>query len=127
MAMVRSRISVVPRLYCDAVVFESWEGSHNVLCLQALRDMQRYGLHESCSLIWAHWLDRVTQSELSEPQDVLLAAYRKRGLRVDQVVTGASKFQQTHARRIVDELSAVIQATCLLAEAGLGAGAGTGR
>jgi alkylation response protein AidB-like acyl-CoA dehydrogenase len=33
--------SPLPRLYRDAIVFESWEGTHNVLCLQVLRDLSR--------------------------------------------------------------------------------------
>jgi acyl-CoA dehydrogenase len=35
--------SPVPRLYRDAIVFESWEGTHNVLCAQVARDLERYG------------------------------------------------------------------------------------
>ncbi|HEY7923527.1 MAG TPA: acyl-CoA dehydrogenase family protein, partial [Vicinamibacteria bacterium] len=31
--------SPLPRLYRDAIVFESWEGTHNVLCAQVLRDL----------------------------------------------------------------------------------------
>jgi hypothetical protein len=33
--------SPLPRLYRDAIVFESWEGTHNVLCAQVLRDIGR--------------------------------------------------------------------------------------
>jgi alkylation response protein AidB-like acyl-CoA dehydrogenase len=33
--------SPLPRLYRDAIVFESWEGTHNVLCAQVLRDLAR--------------------------------------------------------------------------------------
>src|SRR6185295_10847139 len=33
--------SPLPRLYRDAIVFESWEGTHNVLCAQVLRDLGR--------------------------------------------------------------------------------------
>ncbi len=33
--------SPLPRLYRDAIVFESWEGTHNVLCAQFLRDLGR--------------------------------------------------------------------------------------
>ena len=33
--------SPLPRLYRDAIVFESWEGTHNVLCAQVLRDLRR--------------------------------------------------------------------------------------
>jgi acyl-CoA dehydrogenase len=34
--------SPLPRLWRDAIVFESWEGSHNVLCAQVLRDLGRF-------------------------------------------------------------------------------------
>jgi len=33
--------SPLPRLYRDSIVFESWEGTHNVLCAQVLRDLTR--------------------------------------------------------------------------------------
>jgi hypothetical protein len=33
--------SPLPRLWRDAIVFESWEGTHNVLCAQVLRDLAR--------------------------------------------------------------------------------------
>ena len=36
--------SPLPRLYRDAMVFESWEGTHNVLCAQVHRDCVRFGL-----------------------------------------------------------------------------------
>ena len=38
--------SPLPRLYRDAMVTESWEGTHNVLAAQCQRDMHRYRLHE---------------------------------------------------------------------------------
>src|SRR5581483_4667005 len=39
--------SPLPRLWRDAIVLESWEGAHNVLCAQALRDLGRLGLVET--------------------------------------------------------------------------------
>ena len=33
--------SALPRLYRDALVYESWEGTHNVLCAQVQRDLGR--------------------------------------------------------------------------------------
>ena len=33
--------SPLPRLWRDAIVFESWEGTHNVLVAQVLRDLAR--------------------------------------------------------------------------------------
>ncbi len=37
--------SILPRLLRDNVVYENWEGSHNVLRAQVLRDCGRYGFH----------------------------------------------------------------------------------
>ncbi|MBI5512001.1 MAG: acyl-CoA dehydrogenase family protein [Deltaproteobacteria bacterium] len=39
--------SVLPRLLRDNVVFENWEGSHNVLLLQVLRDCKTKRLHQA--------------------------------------------------------------------------------
>ena len=36
--------SVLPRLLRDSLVTENWEGTHNTLLMQCLRDMQRYGV-----------------------------------------------------------------------------------
>ena len=36
--------SVLPRLYRDAIVYESWEGTHNVLVAQIVNDMRRLDL-----------------------------------------------------------------------------------
>jgi alkylation response protein AidB-like acyl-CoA dehydrogenase len=47
--------SVLPRLYRDAIVLESWEGSHNVLCLQVLRDFVQRKMHEP-------WLNELTNT-----------------------------------------------------------------
>ena len=37
---------MLPRLWRDAIVFESWEGTHNVLCAQVARDLERFGTLE---------------------------------------------------------------------------------
>jgi alkylation response protein AidB-like acyl-CoA dehydrogenase len=39
---IEERFSPLPRLYRDAVIMETWEGPHNVLLTQALRDLARY-------------------------------------------------------------------------------------
>ena len=38
--------SVLPRLLRDNVVYENWEGTHNVLLLQVMKDCQKLALHE---------------------------------------------------------------------------------
>lgn len=39
---IEERFSPLPRLFRDAVIMETWEGPHDVLHTQALRDMARY-------------------------------------------------------------------------------------
>lgn len=38
--------SVLPRLLRDSIVTENWEGTHNTLQMQIMRDMQKYRVHE---------------------------------------------------------------------------------
>ena len=39
--------SVLPRLLRDSLIFEAWEGAHNTLLAQSLRDLRRHRLHEA--------------------------------------------------------------------------------
>jgi acyl-CoA dehydrogenase len=43
--------SVLPRLYRDSYILEAWEGTHNVLSAQILRDCAKYKIHEGL-LFW---------------------------------------------------------------------------
>jgi hypothetical protein len=45
--------SPLPRLYRDSIVFESWEGTHNVLCAQVHRDCVRLDLLDTVFV----WID----------------------------------------------------------------------
>ncbi len=38
--------SVLPRMLRDSIVTENWEGTHNTLQMQVMRDMQKYGVHQ---------------------------------------------------------------------------------
>jgi alkylation response protein AidB-like acyl-CoA dehydrogenase len=110
--------SIVPRLYRDAVVFESWEGSHNVLCLQVTRDIQRYGLEGPLFGALGQQVDRVAEPRLAGLQDEIVASMEPARERLLRVVGGEPLYHQAHARRVVDELAVLVQAVCLLAEAG---------
>jgi alkylation response protein AidB-like acyl-CoA dehydrogenase len=87
--------SVLPRLWRDAIVFESWEGTHNVLCAQVGRDLERYGTLE-------------------------LVLERSRGVepRVDSVLDSLagrmSTYDPLHFRRQLDGLVRAIQAAALI-------------
>jgi acyl-CoA dehydrogenase len=109
--------TIVPRLYRDSVVFESWEGSHNVLCLQVLKDMAKYKLHEDFTEYLGAQLDRVTQPALLDYQQVGLEQLQGVQDRLNRLLVAGADYSQTHIRRVVGQMARVIQAACLLVEA----------
>lgn len=58
--------SVLPSLLRDAVVYEQWEGTHNVLTAQVLRDMGRLGLAGTVIDRTATLLKGIADPELGE-------------------------------------------------------------
>lgn len=106
--------SVLPRLYRDAIVLESWEGTHNVLCLQALRDMARYRIHEPFLAELAELAAATRLPALVALRDELAGAIeRARGL-AERVLALEGRAAEAHARRLADALIAVAQAVYLL-------------
>jgi acyl-CoA dehydrogenase len=97
--------SVLPRLLRDSIVCEAWEGGHNVLCAQALRDSARLGLHEPMFA----WLEALSGSH---PRLDEVKARWTRLLSMPEAQAAA------HVRDVADELRPVAQALALRAELG---------
>lgn len=95
--------TVLPRLLRDSIVCEAWEGGHNVLCAQALRDSRRLGLHEA---MFAH-LSRLGSGDgLAR-----VRAAWERLLTMDEATAAL------HVRDVADALRPVAQALVLEHEA----------
>ena len=58
--------SIMPRLLRDVVVFENWEGTHNVLLAQIQRDMRRYQVEEAFLKSTRNMLEAITHREVAE-------------------------------------------------------------
>jgi hypothetical protein len=102
--------SPLPRLYRDSIVFESWEGTHNVLCDQVRRDCARLGLLDVVAN-WIHSdLGRIQGSSLNDVDLVRTA--------LDDITTRMTKSvangESSNFRRQLTRLVRIIQATCLL-------------
>jgi alkylation response protein AidB-like acyl-CoA dehydrogenase len=110
--------SIIPRLYRDALVFESWEGSHNVLCLQAMRDMRKYQLHKHLFAYLEQLLQEITAHSLYDQRLELTRSLDQTRHQVETLLAADPEFQQTHIRRVIDRMAALSQAVCLLSEAG---------
>ena len=109
--------SILPRLYRDMVVLESWEGTHNVLCLQVLRDIGRYRLHEPFFRYLDAQLQTVRHPELSEALAITRDAFERLPNMLQRIASGDEMYQQAHARRLSEAMALTAQAVLLLAEA----------
>jgi alkylation response protein AidB-like acyl-CoA dehydrogenase len=109
--------SVLPRLYRDAIVLESWEGTHNVLSLQALRDMARYGLHTPFLDDVTAALEAVGQPGLASLRDEALAAVQRARELAARLLAADGQAAQGHARRLAETLMATAHVSYLLQEA----------
>lgn len=96
--------SVLPRLYRDAIVLESWEGTHNTLCAQVLRDMASRGLHEP-------WLNALGRS-VDALDDARLESVRARAsallddvkARISSLLDADPRRAAAHIRYVVDHM-----------------------
>jgi len=109
--------SILPRLYRDMVVLESWEGTHNVLCVQVLRDIQRYNIHKAYFADMSAKLNAITDNALTPYADIVRQAISRAQSMLQRFADNDAMFAQAHARRLVDLLSYIAQATLMLSEA----------
>ena len=93
--------SPLPRLYRDAIVFESWEGTHNVLCAQVLRDLGR--IDDGVDLL----LERVDRLCNTEPP--ALEALEQLAPRLRASVADPERHGALHFRGQVDRLVRIVQ------------------
>ena len=96
--------SVLPRLYRDAIVVESWEGTHNTLCAQVLRDFRERGLHQP-------WLERLRGevAALDNPQMAPIAGIARSELeavknRIATLLASEEREATAHVRHVVDHM-----------------------
>lgn len=118
--------SILPRLLRDAIVCENWEGTHNTLTAQVLRDMHRYRLHEA----YVAQLRRRFASLEGGP----MGAWASRGARaVDglegslaEVLTLDEDAASLRMRPLMDRLAWVLYASAMAEQAAYDAEAGLG-
>lgn len=108
--------SVLPRLYRDLMVLESWEGTHNVLSLQVLRDMAKLGIHAGFGRVMHGLLAEIRHVSLQPLHTIVTQALDVTLNTASVLLKSDALYQQAHARRLVDRFALVAQATLLLHE-----------
>ena len=101
--------SVLPRLLRDSMIIETWEGPHNTLCLQIVRDASRSNLLE-------RWRSEVNVALSKWPTD-FLAFTRSRVdqtlIEIESLISSERlwkpEWMEANARRLVDRLGALLE------------------
>jgi alkylation response protein AidB-like acyl-CoA dehydrogenase len=96
--------SVLPRLYRDAIVLESWEGTHNTLCAQVLRDFAARGLHRQLLDELHETAASLRHASLAPQRERLEALLKEVTGRIDRLLTGDELYAALHIRQVVDRL-----------------------
>jgi alkylation response protein AidB-like acyl-CoA dehydrogenase len=101
--------SVLPRLMRDSMVIETWEGPHNTLCLQILRDAMRSDLldrwHAEVARAldhWPKWFLALTRTRIDQAKLELEDAAP-----FDRLFD--SEWAAANARRLVDRLGTLLE------------------
>jgi acyl-CoA dehydrogenase len=105
--------SILPRLLRDNLVYENWEGTHNVLLAQAQRDIRRFGLDKAFMEAVNGLFQRLSDEEFAQEgraQAARIAEELKEVLAMDEL-TAAIFF-----RPLMDRLTDLYYAGALAAE-----------
>ncbi len=113
--------SPLPRLYRDAMVTESWEGTHAVLAAQSLRDVQRLNLHTA----WLAWIgERVAALATTQFGDELDRRLSLLTVEAQRIATDDAPDAPIAMRQWMELAMILHQAVCLVELVGLAAPAG---
>lgn len=109
--------SILPRLYRDAIVIESWEGTHNVLAQQILRDMAKYQIHESVFQSAERALRDLLKGKLATESRNLMDTLNSCKNQAKQLLEMDADAMSLNIRIWIDRTMALIQAIDILSEA----------
>jgi len=99
--------SVLPRLLRDALVIETWEGPHNTLVLQMLRDMSRFDFT-------VRWQGEVMEVLARWPDEFMPFTRARLGAAFRHLQTllhakmSDERWGLVHARRLIDSVAGVL-------------------
>ena len=87
--------SILPRLYRDSLVIETWEGSHNTLCLQICRDAHRFPFKDAL------------EAAFRDADPAIQECWQETAPLLDNLKD--LTWTQTHARHLVDRLGSLLE------------------
>ena len=101
--------TVLPRLLRDSMIIETWEGAHNTLCLQIVRDAARSDLFERWRSEMSAVLERWPADFLSETRAGFERALEAATRTITRERLTDQSWASKHARRVVDRLGDLLE------------------
>jgi alkylation response protein AidB-like acyl-CoA dehydrogenase len=108
--------SVLPRLYRDSIVLESWEGTHNTLCAQVLRDFAKRGLQRPWLAEIEGAMEGLTHDTLRGHHERVTGLHREVAGQIDRLLTGDAERASLNIRHLVNRMCVLNSYLSLLLE-----------
>ena len=100
--------TILPRLFRDAMIIETWEGPPNTLCLQIIRDAARSNLFEYFHAEMRRALESWDRGFLSYTRNRFEARLNELTTAVTQNASRVA-WMEANARRIVDAMGSLVE------------------
>jgi alkylation response protein AidB-like acyl-CoA dehydrogenase len=107
--------SVLPRLLRDSIVTENWEGTHNTLQMQVMRDIDKYGVHEGFFEILGELVESSAESE-GQRAETVRREMRQSKVALQEVASMDEEAATLQMRPLMDRLARLMYASVRLWE-----------
>jgi alkylation response protein AidB-like acyl-CoA dehydrogenase len=101
--------TILPRLLRDAMIIETWEGPHNTLCLQIMRDAARSDLLDRWHAEVSGALEGWPHDFLSFTRGQFERAFKQATEALSPERVADRRWVETHARRLVDGMGNMLE------------------
>ncbi|MCP4315089.1 MAG: acyl-CoA dehydrogenase [Hyphomicrobiales bacterium] len=95
--------SNLPRLFRESVILENWEGSHNTLLMQVLRDIHKYSHDEAYFSVMTDEIGKLPDNLGKERENAQLLVARLKD-DVDNLKTSSHELQTFKIQRIAERM-----------------------
>jgi hypothetical protein len=106
--------STIPRLLRDSIVCENWEGTHNTLRMQLLKDIVRYQVDQ---LYIEHLESQLQKAALEKNKKRIQSAISSLKNNLGDLKASGQELQSLKIKQIMDQMAAIYCAVHLLLEA----------
>jgi hypothetical protein len=106
--------SPLPRLFRDSIVCENWEGTHNTLRMQILRDIHKYEIDK---IFFDHIKTELHSIDDNERKAILLSYINYSEQLCQSLRKSENEIQALQIKNIVQQFSLLYLGVCLLKEA----------